>query len=129
MRYIQVKTSNFNSDKKCPYCSSIPTSANNNNILKISNNFLRLSNLTKILKGRVFCELSKNIQAKLDKISEISIKRMQNIDKNQQKRMLTTCTTKLHRYLRVIQHFLAFYKSGFSKISTHTPQTHFYYIF
>ena len=85
-------------------------------------NFPRLSNLSKVLKVRGPCDFSKKFQAKLNKISEISIKRMKNIDRNEQISMV------LHRYLRVTQHFLAFYKSRFSKIPANTPQTHFYYI-
>ena len=51
---------------------------------------LTVINLAKLLKVRGPCDFSKKFQAKLNKISEISIKRMKNIDKNEQISTLTT---------------------------------------
>ena len=44
-------------------------------------------------------------------MSEISINTVKNIDEIDQIILLTTCTTKLHRYYRITLHFLDFPKS------------------
>ena len=56
-------------------------------------------------------------------MSEISINKGENIDEIDQIILLTTCTTKLHRYHRVTLHFLDFHQKIFSRNSNHP----FYY--
>ena len=55
---------------------------------------------------------------------------VENIDEVEQIILLTTCTTKLHRYYRVTLHFLNFYQNFFLKIQLSpsiNPQP-FYYL-
>ena len=52
------------------------------------------------------------------KMSEISINTVENIDEIDQIILLTTCTTKLHRYYRVTLHFLDFHQQVFPQISS-----------
>ena len=56
-------------------------------------------------------------------MSEISINKVENIDEIDQIILLTTCTTKLHRYYRVTLHFLDFHQKYFPEI----PHPSFYY--
>ena len=51
-------------------------------------------------------------------MSEISINTVENIDEIDQIILLTTCTTKLHRYYRVTLHFLDFHQQVFPQISS-----------
>ena len=51
-------------------------------------------------------------------MSEISINTVENIDEVEQIILLTTCTTKLHRYYRVTLHFLDFHQKNFPDIPT-----------
>ena len=53
-------------------------------------------------------------------MSEISINTVENIDEIDQIVLLTTCTTKLHRYYRVTLHFWIFTNQNFGKFH-HTP--------
>ena len=49
-------------------------------------------------------------------MSEIFINTVENIDEVEQIILLTTCTTKLHRYYRVTLHFLDFHQKNFPEI-------------
>ena len=49
------------------------------------------------------------------KVSEISIKTVENIDEVEWINLSTTCATKLHRYYRVTLHILNFHKKKFQK--------------
>ena len=49
-------------------------------------------------------------------MSEISISTVENIDEVEQLILLTTCTTKLHRYYRVTLHSLDFQQKKIPEI-------------
>ena len=51
-------------------------------------------------------------------MSEISMNTVKNIDEVEQINLLTTSTTKLHRYYRVTLHFLDFHQKNFPEIPT-----------
>ena len=73
--------------------------------------------LAKVIKGggslTVFPKFSRPSWTKM---SEISINTVENIDEIDQIILLTTCTTKLHRYYRVTLHFLDFHQKNFPEI-------------
>ena len=52
----------------------------------------------------------------VEHLSEISINKVENIDEVEQKSLLTTCTTKLHRYYKVTLYILDFHRNFLSKI-------------
>ena len=79
--------------------------------------------LAKVIKGRSLTVFPKVSRPSWTKMSEISIKTVENIDEIDQIILLTTCTTKLHRYYRVTLHFLDFHQKNFPEI----PPPPFYY--
>ena len=61
----------------------------------------------------IFPKFSRLIRTKVNKISKNT---EVNIDKVEQKTLLTIGTTKLHRYYRVTLHFLDFHQKKFPEI-------------
>ena len=80
--------------------------------------WVSLHTLAKIIKGGSLTVFQKFSRPNWTKMSEISINTLENIDEVDQIILLTTCTTKLHRYYRITLHFLDFHQKIFSWNST-----------